>query len=317
MKTLKLIFLIIIFQIGFILNGYTEIIDYIVAIVDDEIIISSELQEKLVLITEHYNKIYTGEELNERVKQAKDNILNEAIEEKILMISAKKADIEVTEEEIEKNIEEFKKRFATSEEFYAELKKEGFTLNDLKERTEEKIRITKFIRLNILRDIRITEEEINNFYEENKNEFLIPGQVKISQILIKSSGNSEELTKTEEILQKLKSGEDFASLARLYSQGPNASAGGNLGFIHPEQLHPKIRQIISELEVGEFTNPIKTSAGYHIMKLEARKLSQYSPISEVKDSIRGKIYDLKTEKAYREWMENAKKDIEIVTYTSF
>jgi len=109
MKILKLFFFIILFQLGFILSGYTEIIDYIVATVDKEMITSFELKEKLAPIVEYYNKTYTGEELKNRIMKAREDILNESIEEKILLINAEKSKIEVTEEEVEKNIEEFKK----------------------------------------------------------------------------------------------------------------------------------------------------------------------------------------------------------------
>ncbi|MCK4905595.1 peptidylprolyl isomerase [bacterium] len=314
MKTLKLLFLIILFQIVFVLNGSAAIIDYIVATVDKEIITYSELKEKLAIVIEHYQKVYSGDDLENRLKQARESILNEIIEEKILLINAEKEKVKVTEEEIEKNIEEFKKEFSTPDEFYAGLKKEGLTLAEFKEKTKSRIKIGKFIRLNVFRDIRITEEEITNFYEENKPAFLMPEQVKISQILIKDESNNEAGKTIEEVFQKLKSGEGFSSLAKSYSEEPNASGGGDLGFVYIEQLQPQIRKALLELKVGEFTKPILTSAGYHIIKLEAKRLSQYAPILEVKDLIRKKLYDSKVSEVYRKWMESAKKNIEIAIF---
>ena len=315
MKTFKLFSLIILFQVIFILKGYSEIVDYIVATVDKEVITSSELKEKLAPVIEHYQKIYSGEELDNQLKKAKEDILNQAIEEKILLINAENSKIEVTDEEIEKNIEESKKKFSTPEEFYTELKKEGITLADLKERTKSRIKISKFVKLNILRDIKITEEEITSSYKENKDSFLVPTQVKISQILIKASENNEAEKKTEEIFKKLESGEDFSALAKSYSEGPNASEGGDLGFVYIEQLQPQVKEALTELEVGQYTKPIRTPAGYQIIKLESKKLPQYAPISEVKDLIRKKLYDLKVGEAYDNWMGNAKKDVEIVIFT--
>lgn len=315
MKVVRLFFFITLFQIGFILDGYTEIIDYIAASVDGEIITFSELKEKLVPVVEQYNKIYTGEELNNRLKKAREDALNESIEGKILLINAENLKIEVTAEEIEKSTEEFKKKFSTTEEFYAELKKEGLTLADFKKITESKIKVSKFIRLNILKDIRITEEDITNFYEENKDSFLAPGQVKISQILIKNVENNEADKRIEEISQRLEAGEDFSALAKLYSEGPNASGGGDLGFVYPEQLNPEIRKALTEIEVGQYTKPIRTTTDYHIIKLEAKKLPQYAPVSDVKDLIKKRLYDLKVGESYQKWLEDAKKDVEIVIFT--
>lgn len=310
MKTLKFFFSIIFFSC-IILNTYAEVIDYIAAIVDDEIIISSELKEKMAAVTDYYRQNYSGAELDNMLKKAEQSILNDAIEEKILLLNAEKSEIEVTQEEIEKNIEEFKKKFSNTDEFYAELKKEGITLSSLREKTEERIKVNKFVRLVILRDIRVTEEETTNFYEENKESFSMPGQVKISQILVKDSSNNKTET---EILKKLDSGEDFSAVAKLYSQGPHASDGGNLGFVYMEQLQPQLREAVSELEVGKYTKPIYTSAGCHIIKLEAKKLPEYTPISDVKDMIRKKLYEYKSSEKYRDWMENSKKDIDIVIF---
>ncbi len=310
MKALKLLFFLILFQTVFVLNGSAEVIDYIVAIVDKKIITFSELKEKL----DAYKRIYSSDDLEAKLKQVKEKILNETIEDKILLISAENAKIEVTEEEIEKNLEEFKKEFSTPDKFYAELGKRGLTLSDFKEITKSRVKISKFVRSNIIRNIRITEEEIITFYEENKSAFLMPEQVKISQILMQVSTDNEAEKNIEEVFQKLKSGEDFSSLARIYSQGPNASMAGDLGFIYIEQLQPQIRKVISELKVGEFTKPFLTSAGYHIMKLEAKKMSQYAPISEVKNLIKSKLYDLKASEIYAKWMKTTKENIEIVIF---
>jgi peptidyl-prolyl cis-trans isomerase SurA len=314
MKIFKILFLVILFQISLVLSGYAEIIDYIVATVDEEIITFSELKEKLAPVIEHYNKIYSGKELEDILKKTKEDTLNELIEEKILLINAEKSNIEVTEEEVDRYIEELKGSFSTPEEFYAEIEKDGITLADLKEKTKSRIKISKFIKLVIFKDVRITEEEIANFYEENKDSFLMPGQVRISHILIKTSGNNDAEKRIEEIFQKLESGGDFSTLAKLYSEGPNASSGGDLGFVYMEELHPQIKEAITKIEVGKYTKPILTPAGYHIIKLEARKLPQYKPISEVKDLIREKLYNLKMGEAYKTWMEKAKKDVEIVIF---
>ena len=312
MKILKLLVFIILFQILFLSSSFAKTIDYIVAIVDKEVITASELREKLEVLARHYIKIYNTDKLEELLKQARENILKETIEEKILLINADKANIEVTDGELEKSMEEFKKGFYSEEEFLTQLKAEGLTLADFKDKTKTRIKISKFIRLNIIKDVKITEEEIESFYEENRTSFLAPAQIKISQILIKNTGNSDAEARIGEIFQKLKAGEDFSLLAKTYSEGPNAVNGGDLGFVYPEQLQPQIKEAVSKLNAGEFTEPVLSSLGYNIIKLEAKKMPQYAPLSEVSELIKRRIYDIKVEKVYEDWMNNAKKDIDIV-----
>lgn len=293
---------------------YSEVIDRIVATVDGEIVTLSELEDRLSPLVEQYRSMLKGEELEEKIARAQKDILTELIEEKILIIKAKEAKIKASVEEIDEAIEQFKKKFSNPEDFYRELENQGKTISDLQKEIRTKIELHKFVKWNILKDIRITEEEIEKFYQENKDYYFIPGKVHIFQILIKNSYNEGAKELITEIWQKLKEGEDFSTLARKYSQGPNANQGGDLGFLHIEELHPAIRKALSSIDVGQYTEPIQTVSGYHIIKLQARSLPQYTPLSEVKDQIRAKLYDLKAGQIYDEWMEKAKKEMEITIF---
>jgi peptidyl-prolyl cis-trans isomerase SurA len=314
MKTLKLLLFITLFQVVFILNGYAKIIDYIVATVDDKVITASELEKNLAPVIEHYKKTYNGKQLEDILNKARQDLLKEAIEEKILLLNAEEANIEVSEEEVDDSIEEFKQNFASSQEFHNELAGEGLTLADLRERIEQRIKVRRFMRFVIFKDINITEGEVQELYEENKESFFVPEQVKISQILVEPLEDGRTQEKVDDIFNRLESGEDFATLARLYSDGPHASKGGDLGFVHLEELHPDVRKALNGIEIGKYTDPIKTTAGIHIIKLEARKLPQYVPFSEMEDSLKKKLYDLKAGKAYDQWMEEARKNTEIVVF---
>jgi len=308
-------FLVLVFCIlNFFTVGYTKIIDRIVTTVDGQIVTLSELQDKLIPLIEQYRSLLPDKELEEKVNTARKEMLNELIEEKILIIKAQEAEIEVSNEEVEEAIEQVKKSFPAPEDFYSELERQGKTFSDLEKEIRIKIKLRKFVKWHILKDIRITEEEISQFYKENKDSYFVPGKVNISQILIKNSYNERGEKIIEEILEKLKEGEDFSALARKYSQGPSAKGGGSLGFVYLEELHPNIRKALSSIEVGKYTKPIRTTAGYHIIKLEARSLPRYIPLSEVKKQIRAKLYDVKAGKLYDEWMEKAKKEVEIVVF---
>lgn len=316
MRNLKLLFFLFFLQLVFTSNIHAKIIDYIVATVDNKVITASELEQNLAPVMEHYRKTYSGEELEDILNKARKDLLNEAIEEKILLLNAEEANIEVSEEEVDSNIEEFKQNFAGSQEFHDELEKEGLTLADLKERIEQRIKVRRFMRFIIFKDINITEGEVQELYEENKESFFVPEQVKISQILVEPLEDGRTQEKVDDIFNRLESGEDFTTLARLYSDGPNASKGGDLGFVYLEELHPSVRKALNGAKMGEYTEPIKTTAGIHIIKLEARKLPQYIPLSEVKDSLRNKLYDLKAGDTYDKWIKETRKNTEIVIFDS-
>jgi peptidyl-prolyl cis-trans isomerase SurA len=271
MKSLFLIFGIFLFS---------EYKDKIVAIVDDEVILLSDVEEVLT-----FYKLQFGENLPFPPDKMKEEILNEMIKEKLLYLEAKKDTlIEVKDEEVEKEIndkiEEFKSQIG-EENFYKELEREGLTIEKIKEKYKEDVRrnlfIQKYISMYIYPKITVSPEEVKNFYEEKKDS--IPEKEEgfyLSHILIRILPKKEKMKeakiKCEEIYNKLKEGSDFSYLALKYSDDrESARMGGEVGFIKKGILPPEIEDKIFSLKKGEFTEPIQGDYGYYIFKLLDKK----------------------------------------------
>jgi len=271
MKSLFLIFGIFLFS---------EYKDKIVAIVDDEVILLSDVEEVLT-----FYKLQFGENLPFPPDKMKEEILNEMIKEKLLYLEAKKDTlIEVKDEEVEKEIndkiEEFKSQIG-EENFYKELEREGLTIEKIKEKYKEDVRrnlfIQKYISMYIYPKITVSPEEVKNFYEEKRDS--IPEKEEgfyLSHILIRILPKKEKMKeakiKCEEIYNKLKEGSDFSYLALKYSDDrESARMGGEVGFIKKGILPPEIEDKIFSLKKGEFTEPIQGDYGYYIFKLLDKK----------------------------------------------
>ncbi len=259
---------------------FSEYKDKIVAIVGDEVILLSDVEEVLT-----FYKLQFGENLPFPPDKIKEEILNEMIKEKLLYIEAKKDTlIEVKDEEVEKEIndkiEEFKNQVG-EENFYKELEREGLTIEKIKEKYKEDIRrnlfIQKYISMYIYPKIIISPEEVKNFYEEKKDS--IPEKEEgfyLSHILIRILPKKEKMKeakiKCEEIYNKLKGGSDFSYLALKYSDDrESARFGGEVGFIKKGILPPEIEDKIFSLKKGEFTEPIQGDYGYYIFKVLDKK----------------------------------------------
>ena len=292
-------------------EGLSESCDYIVASVEDQIITCSEIQQKLTPLEKHYREIYQGEKLEEKLKEAPQIMLEQLIQRRILKLKAEEAGVQVREDHIEAEVETLKKTYASPREFWQELEKYNLTLTKLKERIEEELRIRNFMRQYVAKGIRVSDQETKKYYQRYKDEYSSSSQVKISQILIRTSSPEEARKTAEEIWENLKAGEEFSTLAKKYSQGPYANQGGSLGFIHEEELPSQVRKALSSLKIGEYTRPIQSSSGYHIIRLEGKKLSKCPPLSEIEDKIRARIYKEKIDKAYLEWMEKAREEMDV------
>ncbi len=137
----------------------------------------------------------------------------------------------------------------------------------------------------------IVDQEISDFYELNPERFKDPKQIKARHILFKVSPNAsksevgEAIERAIAVLKKARVGEDFAALARKYSQGPTASKGGDLGYITRGQMPKPFEERAFSLKAGEISGPVRTQFGWHIIKVDDIKDGAIKTLPEVRDQI--------------------------------
>lgn len=159
----------------------------------------------------------------------------------------------------------------------------------------------------IAKTVEVTEQDLRTFYEEQKANFGTPERRKLSHILIpvdtaKPESDQAALEKIDAIRERLNKGEDFATVAKETSGDPvSARVGGDLGFMNKDAMEPNFAKAALVLKQGEVSAPVKTSFGYHLIKVTEFVPSQYKPFDEVKDELRktfqhnvaeNKFYDL-------------------------
>jgi foldase protein PrsA len=206
----------------------------------------------------------TKEEFYEKLKaQYGEQVLREMVETQLI----EEAGGDVSEAEIDKKIAKIKENFPSDKEFNSALEQSQY-------KTEEELR--KVIKRDLIlfkmatKDIEVSDEDLENFYQTLVDQ---EGQVKASHILIKvEQGASEEdknaaKQKAEEVLVKAKAGEDFAELAKTYSEGPSGPNGGELGFFTKGKMVPEFEAAAFSLNKGEISDLVLTDFGYHIIKV--------------------------------------------------
>ncbi len=176
---------------------------------------------------------------------------------------------------------------------------------DLQDKPEVKKRIEdmtnallaqEFMRENVEAKVKVTDKEVKDYYENHKSEFTRPEQVRARHILIKVSPNADKKAlakakkKAEEIRAKALKGEDFAKLAEKYSDDPGSRGrGGDLGYFQKGRMVPEFEKAAFSLKVGEISKPVRTSFGYHIIKVEGKRPSQQQTFKDVEQRIRQKL----------------------------
>lgn len=310
---LKILFFLLIFLFSQTVKA-SILLDRIVAVVNKDVITWSELYKTMEY--EATDKI-RGLNEQDRLKIFKDNekiFLEQLIDQKLQVQEAKRLGYEVTKEEINEAIENIKNKYSlTDNEFEASIKKEGMTFEEYKEKLSEQILISKFLNRQIRSKIVISDEEIKRYIELNKDKFDNSDSFRIRQIFFKKPLRDEDRIKVEEkarvIIQKLNEGEDFSSLAKEFSEDPSSKIGGDLGLIKKNILANEFIKVLSQLEVGQVSEPFWTDNGLHIIKLEEKFTAKSN--EQIKEDIRQQLLEIKFAEKYRDYIKSLREKARI------
>src|SRR5512143_2108629 len=234
------------------------LLDKIVAVVNKEVITWGELYRTMEFETTKEMKSLSDADKKKVFKENEAAFLERMIDMKLQLQDAKKLNIDASKDEISEAIEGIRKKYAMDDkEFQESLKKEGFTMEEYKKRLGEQIILSKVVNQEVKNKIVISDEEIRNYMAENQGT-----EYRVRQIFFrkpdKDFDKGEMEAKAAEVLQKLKSGESFASLAEKYSDDPTAKAGGDLGFIKKEHLSREFLNVLSAMPEGSVSSPFWT-----------------------------------------------------------
>lgn len=273
------------------------VLDRIVAVVNNEVITLSELEEEVGELKEQARRRFNRTELDRRLRQIDFMGLNRMIERKLQVQIAKRRGIKVTDDEVKDAINRLRRLGETPNEADP---KEMATI-------KEQLTAMRIVNQQVRSGLMVSEEEMLRFYQQHQDRFLLPPEVRISQILI-ALGPSSALLQIRETAKQihtlLKKGERFEELAARYSDGAEARRGGSLGFVRLGDILPQIQQVIESVPVGQFSEPVASPMGMHIIRVDERKPPQYRPYEEVKEDLRNVVFQLKSEQAYLEWVKD-------------
>jgi peptidyl-prolyl cis-trans isomerase C len=162
----------------------------------------------------------------------------------------------------------------------------------------------ELIKEEVIDKVTLTEEEAKKYYENHPDQFKIPEKARFRHIMIKVEKTATDESRrkarerAEEVLIKVKSGEDFAKLAMEYSDDPASKAkGGDLGFFEKGRMFKVFDEAAFKLNPGEFSGIVETAYGFHIIKMEEKKKEEIEPFETIKDKVMTKAKEeIKNEK---------------------
>ena len=184
------------------------------------------------------------------------------------------------------------------------LEKDNDVLEQIKNMTEQ-ILVQSLIQREILDKVAVNDEEVSEYYEQNKDSFTEKEQLHLYNI---STANEEEV---QVILEQLKAGGDFSEIAKEKSTGSSAAQGGDLGYLTKGTVILEIEEIIFALEIEELSEVVKTDLGFNIFKITEKKPEIVKALEEVKEEIIQILLPTKQKEAFDNLLEELKGKVEI------
>jgi peptidyl-prolyl cis-trans isomerase SurA len=285
------------------LLSHAKVINKVVAVVNNEVITEAEVERRLAA-----KEVSGGKVVDEKARRraAIESLINDRLMDQIL----KSADIEVSEDDLARAIAGVLQSTGMNiEQLRGEIASKGMSWEDYRKEIENHIRRIKFINQVIGPQVKVTEQDIRDYYQRHQEDYRGSSKAHIAQIFlpiggIRSQQEAEALRdKAISISNQARKGKSFKELARKHSEGPNSENGGDLGMVTLKDLPPAVAQTVQSMKVGDVSQPIFTEKGLIIVKLIS--LPELSPedFSASRDRIYQRIYEERADETLQAYLQ--------------
>ena len=259
----------------------------------------------------------------ERMKAVWKTALIEMVEEEIIFQEGMRLGVSLQKKEVDQQVYAIEKRFPSTRAYGKKLKQEGLTEKKVREGVERFLLIQKTLLREVEGHISINEKELERYYKEHREQFILPEQVRLRVILVGIKPSAERVEWIEGyelalgLIERLNGGEDFLSLARDFSDDlQTRESGGDMGFVHKGQMRVQVlEEGASQLGIGEVEGPIRTLFGYFIVRLEGRRPERQLIYMEINRSLlRSELRASAIVKRRAQWLLGLREKAEIEVF---
>ncbi|MDE3108437.1 MAG: peptidylprolyl isomerase [Acidobacteriota bacterium] len=298
-----------------------QIIEDIVARVNDRIITLSDYQKALDGLPQEVQQdcqqqqpACTPDQQQAEVAGKKKNLLRDMIDQQLLIQRGKDMGVDV-ETDLVKRLDEVRKQdgFTTMDDFQKAVEQSGLAWEDYKSQMRNELLTRKVIQQEVGDRVDIGNEEVKKYYDAHSNEFIRPEEVDLSEIFLKTEGKPADQIaaihkQADDLRTRIVNGEDFAALAKRYTEGPAKEDGGELGEYQRGQLAKQLEDAVFKLEKGGMTDVMQTQTGFIILKVNAHYDAGLQPLDKVETEITNRLYAQKMEPALREYLQQLREE---------
>jgi len=277
----------------------------VVATVNGTEYTKADVEKKITEMTRQFGgQIPAGMEA-EVARQALQNM----VDQQLLLAAASSEGMSASEAEIQQQYDAFAAQAPTPDQFQSALTSMGFTDETFRAEIGKNLTIEKLLNEKMASAKTVNPEDVEAYYRDNPDQFMVPEQVQASHILIKVEGTDTPEIKEEKrqrlvaLKGEIDGGADFAELAGVNSECPSKARGGDLGLFTRDRMVKPFADAAFAMEVGQVSDVVETQFGYHLIKLTDRKAAGSRPLDEVRQQVEGQLDRQYKETAFNTYME--------------
>lgn len=288
----------------------------IAAVINESIILKTELEARLLPLRAEAEQIADPEERKRRVTKLAGQALDEMISEELIVQAARDAKVEVEASEVQAAVDEIKQQNKLDDAGLEQaLAAQGFTLENYKADLRRQVLRFRAVNQLIGPKVQVTDEDVRARYDQLQRRSEAVSSVRVSHILIKLADHpteaqtSEAKAKAVTAIDRVKGGEDFAKVAAEMSDDDNTkTTGGELGWLERGSLsNPDWEQVLFSMEKGEIRGPIAGPQGLEVFMVTDTKKSELKPFAEMKEQIQRELRRRELDKHTQLWVDELRK----------
>ena len=292
-----------------------EVVNKIIAIVNSEPILQSDLNEfphRLKQDGGVDESLIFDEAALKVLKSDSKQQLEYLIREKMIQSEVKRLNLNVSEDRVDSEMTTLATRnHMTKTQLNDLIKKQGYTLTEYRKNLKDRLERQSFFETEVISKLRITDEDAYNEFRL-KNPKYVPSlnEYTIAQIFVPSKkvGAEAAMEKATALRKRITAGESFESVVNTYNDGTDVAKDGLLGTFKAGEFNKDIEVHVATLSAGEVSNPIKTKQGVHIVKVINKKNSQDPQFLKIKDQIKSYLVEKNFKRQLKNWFESKKQD---------
>ena len=231
-------------------------------------------------------------------KRMEEEVLDGMITEKIMQLRAKELNISISSSELDAKIKEIMKDYG--DDFANLLVQANVSYDEWKNDIKKEMLIKKLVQIDVNANIRISEDEAEDYFMENRDNYKMESRVRVSQIVVRDPAKAKEAE------ARLNAGEDFAKVATQMSIAPEAINGGDLGFITRQIMPEPLDDTIFKLPVNKISSIVQSPYGLHIFKVLEIQSAKARGFADMKEEVVAEIRAQKEDEAFTTWLEALK-----------